>query len=230
METPGRLRPARPAVREAALPSPARYRARRCCLAPNRFTLAAVQPEIRFRVPGWVDETVGWDRIYSTDDERAALAIELARRNVTKRTGGPFGAAVFESGTGRVVSAGINLVVPANNSSLHAEVVAFMLAQAKLGSYSLAGTEGRRYEVVTSCEPCAMCLGATLWSGVQRIVCCATGDDARDLAFDEGPVFPESWSYLEDRGIEVVRGIRGHEARAVMETYRELDGVIYNAT
>ncbi|MCC6745295.1 MAG: nucleoside deaminase, partial [Acidobacteria bacterium] len=46
-------------------------------------------------MPGWVDETVGWDRIYSTDDERAALAIELARRNVTKRTGGPFGAAVF---------------------------------------------------------------------------------------------------------------------------------------
>lgn len=189
-----------------------------------------MQPEIRFRVPTWIDETVDWDRTFATDDERAALAIELARRNIVERTGGPFGAAVFESGTGRIVSAGVNLVVPTNNSSLHAEVVAFMLAQARLGRYSLAECDGTRYEVVSSCEPCAMCLGATLWSGVQRLVCCASGEDARELAFDEGPVFSESWRYLADRGIEVVRGIRRDEARAVMETYCELDGVIYNAT
>lgn len=181
-------------------------------------------------MPRWVDDSVDWNRAYATDEDRAGVAIALASRNVSEGTGGPFGAVVFASDSGRVVSAGVNLVVPLNNSSLHAEVVAFMLAQARLGRYSLAGGIGDRHELVTSCEPCAMCLGATLWSGVHRVVCCATGDDARELAFDEGPVFPESWSYLADRGIEIVRGLRRNEARAVMEAYREHDGVIYNAT
>lgn len=189
-----------------------------------------MQPEIRISVPRWVDECVDWQRAYSTDDERAELAISLARRNVAEGTGGPFGAVVIASTTGLVVSAGVNRVVPLNNSSLHAEVVAFMLAQARLGRYSLAGSDDERYELVTSCEPCAMCLGATLWSGVHRLVCGATGEDARELAFDEGPVFSESWRYLADRGVEIVRQVRRDEARAVMETYCELNGIIYNAT
>ncbi len=181
-------------------------------------------------MPRWVDDSVDWNRAYATDEDRVEVAIALARHNVAEGTGGPFGAAVFDSGTGQVVSAGVNLVVPLNNSTLHAEIVAFMLAQARLGRYSLGGSDGGRFELVTSCEPCAMCLGATLWSGVQRVVCSATGEDARKLAFDEGPVFPESWRYLADRGIEIVRGVRRDEARAVMEAYRDLDGVIYNAT
>lgn len=180
-------------------------------------------------MPKWVDEAVDWEHVFATDDERAELVIHLARRNVEERTGGPFGAAVFESESGRIVSAAVNIVVPSNNSALHAEVVALMLAQQRLGTYSLAGRDSGRLELVSSCEPCAMCLGATLWSGVQRLVCCASGDDARELAFDEGPVFTESWSYLENRGIATVRGIRRAEARAVMEGYCELDGVIYNA-
>lgn len=188
-----------------------------------------MQPELRIAVPRWVDDSVDWNHVHATDEDRAGVAIALARRNVAEGTGGPFGAAVFDSASGRIVSAGVNLVVPLNNSSLHAEVVAFMLAQARLGRYSL-GDDGGRYELVTSCEPCAMCLGATLWSGVHRVVCCATGDDARGLAFDEGPVFAESWSYLDARGIEIVRGVRREEARAVMKAYRDVDGVIYNAT
>lgn len=181
-------------------------------------------------MPRWVDDSVDWNRAYALDEDKAGVAISLSRRNVAEGTGGPFGAAVFDSASGRVVSAGVNLVVPLNNSSLHAEVVAFMLAQARLGRYSLAESDGRRFELVTSCEPCAMCLGATLWSGVQRLVCCATGEDARELAFDEGPVFAESWSYLAARGVEIVKGVRRDEARAVMEAYCSLDGVIYNAT
>jgi tRNA(Arg) A34 adenosine deaminase TadA len=85
------------------------------------------------------------------------------------------------------------------------------------------------HELVTSCEPCAMCLGATLWSGVKRVVCGATRDDARRLQFEEGPVFPESWRYVETRGIAVVRNVLREEARAVMELYRTKRGAIYNA-
>ncbi|HET9276243.1 MAG TPA: hypothetical protein VFN96_09245, partial [Gemmatimonadales bacterium] len=104
----------------------------------------------------------------------------------------------------------------------------FMLAQARVGQFSLAAPGLPAHELVTSCDPCAMCLGAVLWSGVRRVVCGADRDDAARLAFDEGPVFPESYRYLEARGIEIVRGVLREEARAVLELYRESGGEIYN--
>ena len=157
------------------------------------------------------------------------LAIAVARWNVLEGTGGPFGAAVFERDSGRLVAVGMNLVVPLGNSSLHAEMVAFMMAQARLGSFTLAGDGMPVHELATSCEPCAMCLGATLWSGVRRVVCGATRDDALRLRFDEGPVFEASYAYLAERGIAVERGRLRAEAAAVLALYRERAGVIYNA-
>jgi len=74
-----------------------------------------------------------------------------------------------------------------------------------------------------------MCLGAALWSGARRIVCGAGREDAAGLGFEEGPVFPESYRYLEARGIEIVRGILADEARAVFDLYRQQQGLIYNA-
>jgi tRNA(Arg) A34 adenosine deaminase TadA len=73
-----------------------------------------------------------------------------------------------------------------------------------------------------------MCLGTTLWSGVQRVVYGAAREDASILSFEEGPVFPESYKYLEDRGIEIVRNVMRDEARAVLELYRARSGKIYN--
>nr|MBA3258060.1 nucleoside deaminase [Gemmatimonadales bacterium] len=78
------------------------------------------------------------------------------------------------------------------------------------------------------CEPCAMCLGATLWSGVRRLVCGATREDAAALGFDEGPVFPESYAYLESRGIEVIRSVLREDAAAVLDLYQRSGGPIYN--
>jgi hypothetical protein len=41
-------------------------------------------------------------------------------------------------------------------------------------------------------------------------------------------VFPESYKYLEDRGIQIVRNVLRDEARAVLELYRTTSGKIYN--
>ena len=122
----------------------------------------------------------------------------------------------------------MNSVVRLNNCTLHGEMVALMMAQTRLGSYTLRGESIPAHELVTSCDPCAMCLGAVLWSGVRRVVCGASRDDARRLDFDEGPVFPESYSYLAARGIEIVRGVCRDEANAVLELYRAWGGRIYN--
>jgi tRNA(Arg) A34 adenosine deaminase TadA len=176
-------------------------------------------------LPDWVADVVDWSRPLADDDERMGLAIELARRNVEAESGGPFGAVVVDVEDGSLLGVGVNRVMPLGNSLLHAETVAVMGAQARVGSFSLAD---RPRELHASCAPCAMCLGATHWSGVVRLVCGATREDAEALGFDEGPVFDESYRYLERHGIEVVHGIRREEAAEVMQTYLDRGGPIYN--
>jgi tRNA(Arg) A34 adenosine deaminase TadA len=156
------------------------------------------------------------------------LAIDVARKNIERGDGGPFGAAIFEADSGRLISVGMNSVVRYNNCTLHGEMVAFMMAQQRVGSFTLKSASLPAHELHTSCEPCAMCLGATLWSGVRRVVYGAAREDASRLNFEEGPVFPESYKYLEDRGIEIVRNVLRDEARAVLDEYRAGSGKIYN--
>ena len=186
-------------------------------------------PRIAVEYPAWVGNLVDWDAPLPTDPDRMRLAVALARENVRSGTGGPFGALVVERMSGRIVSIGVNSVLRYNNSVLHGEVVAIMMAQARLRSYTLHGDGMPEHELVTSCEPCAMCLGAVHWSGVRRLVCGATREDATTNDFDEGPVFPESYRYLEANGIEIVRGVLRDEARAVLREYRERGGEVYNA-
>ena len=184
---------------------------------------------LRIDVPAWAAAREEDTRRYATDEDRMRVAIELAAANVSNGAGGPFGAAIFESESGRLVSIGVNTVVRLSNSALHAEMVAFMRAQARVGTYSLASPGLPSHTLYSSCDPCAMCLGAALWAGVRRIVCGATRQDAVALRFDEGPVFPESYAYLVRRGIEVVHCVLRDEARATLEHYRARGGVIYNA-
>ncbi|MBA3657564.1 MAG: nucleoside deaminase, partial [Gemmatimonadaceae bacterium] len=138
------------------------------------------------------------------------------------------GSAIFECESGRLVAVGMNSVVRLNNCILHGETFAFMMAQQVTESFTLNSPSLPRHELHTSCEPCAMCLGATLWSGVRRVVYAATREDATILNFEEGPVFPASYKYLEDRGIEIVRNVLRDEAKAVLELYRSRSGKIYN--
>ena len=180
---------------------------------------------LQISLPAWVEPQVATWLPATTDAERMRQVIALARENVTRATGGPFAAAVFERATGKLVAAGVNSVTRLNNSVLHAEVLALMLAQARRGTFTLREPAT---ELVTSCAPCAMCLGAILWSGVTRVVCGAGREDAHRVAFDEGPVFPESYRYLQERGIEIVHEVLRAEARAVLDLYRQQGGQIYN--
>mmetsp|Transcript_28539 Transcript_28539/g.63469 ORF Transcript_28539/g.63469 Transcript_28539/m.63469 type:complete len:238 (-) Transcript_28539:118-831(-) len=190
-------------------------------------------------LPSWVSEGDYYSRTYETDEEMMALAVHLSAKNVAENTGGPFGSAIFkrnvDTGRAELVSVGMNRVVPLHNSTLHGETVAIQLAQGKLKSFALSpeldGEGGKRqfqYELFTSCEPCAMCLGATLWSGVSRLVCAATKADALEIGFDEGPVYEKSYDHLKQAGIEVTRRVLEKEAGDVLREYGRV-GVIYNA-
>jgi tRNA(Arg) A34 adenosine deaminase TadA len=186
-------------------------------------------PRIVIDHPAWLDGTVDWDLRLPPGEPRMRWVIGLVREQVRRGTGGPFAAAIFEHESGRLVGVGLNRVVPMNNCCLHAEVVAIMTAQARLESYSL-GLDGMpAHELVTSCDPCAMCVGAAFWSGVRRVVAGADRDDAMALGFDEGPVFPETYAYLAERGVQVERGVCRAEAAEALAGYLQRGGEIYNA-
>jgi len=186
-------------------------------------------PSIEIRLPDWIADAVpDPQRTYPTIADRMALVIDLARRNVDAQTGGPFGAGIFEAQTGRLVAPGVNRVIPGNCSIAHAEVTAIMLAQKMRGTYDLGAAGVPPMELVSSTEPCAMCLGAVVWSGVRQLVCGARGEDAQSIGFDEGPKASNWVAALEDRGITVIRDVARKEAAAVLERYVNKGGLIYN--
>jgi tRNA(Arg) A34 adenosine deaminase TadA len=191
------------------------------------MTLPPPVLSVSVTLPDWVTSIVDFDAVYGTDRDRMRLAVRLSRENVERGTGGPFGAAVFERQSGRLVAVGVNEVMTLRNSTVHAEMVALQCAEQRVRSYSLHEARAE-HDLFTSCAPCAMCLGATLWSGVTRLVAAADREDAERAAFDEGPVFAESYAYLRARGITVVRGFLREEAAAVIEQYRRMGGVAYN--
>lgn len=155
------------------------------------------------------------------------FVIRLAEENI-QRAGGPFGAAVFDA-QGQPIAVGVNLVEQGQCSILHAEMVALILAQQRLGRYDLSHGGQAFYELVTSTEPCAMCLGAIPWAGVRRVVCGARDENARAIGFDEGAK-PMDWvAALADRGIEVVQDVLRAEAVALLRRYQQQGGHLYNA-
>lgn len=186
-------------------------------------------PDVTLRLPGWVEEILDTGRTYLATEDRMRLAVDLARGNIRHGTGGPFGAAIFDGASGRLLAPGVNLVVSAGCSVAHAEMVAIMVAQQRVGSFDLGGPRQPPYELVTSTEPCAMCFGAVPWSGVRHLVCGARDEDARGCGFDEGAKISEWATELEKRGISVRRDVLREEAAAVLKEYATGGGQIYNA-
>ena len=180
-------------------------------------------------LPTWVRDLPPLDpRAHLTD--RMELVLDLAMRNVERNTGGPFAAAVFEQESGRLVSVGVNRVVPESCSVAHAEVLAIALAQASIGTYDLGGPGQPRLQLVSSSQMCAMCLGAVVWSGLAEVVYSTTsGDVIATVGFDEGPTPPDYTHQLSHRGISVVAGVMRDEGLAVLRRYVASDGVVYNA-
>ncbi|HLT15087.1 MAG TPA: nucleoside deaminase [Acidimicrobiales bacterium] len=181
---------------------------------------------LRIEGPDWLDDlprpALGPG---AADEDRMAWVLDVLDRQVAERTGGPFAAAVFGGPDGAVLGVGVNRVEPTATCVAHAEVLALAEATQRVGRYSLAGTGS---VLVTSTEPCAMCLGALVWGGVDRVVCAAADADARAVGFDEGDK-PADWvAALGRRGIEVVHDVHRDRAVAAMRRYVEQGGTVYN--
>ena len=188
-----------------------------------------IASSLNIALPPWLAERAAACGSMADSDARMTFVIDLARRNVEANCGGPFAAAVFEVASGRLLAAATNLVVASACSAAHAELLALSLAQQAVGSYDLGAPGHPACELVGSAEPCLMCCGAVLWSGIRRLVYAATDADVRAIGFDEGPKHPHWIEELRRRGIEVSGEVLRPQAQAVLAAYRERGGVVYNS-
>jgi guanine deaminase len=111
------------------------------------------------------------------DAQWLSEAVDLALMNVTGG-GGPFGALIIRDGA--VLATGVNAVTTTNDPTAHAEVVAIRTACRTIGDFRLIGCV-----LVTSCEPCPLCLAAALWARVERVIYAADRHDAARGGFDD---------------------------------------------
>jgi guanine deaminase len=124
-------------------------------------------------------------------------AVDDAVRNVAGG-GGPFGALVVRGG--EVIATGVNQVTSSLDPTAHAEVVAIRAACQAIGDFKLTGCV-----LVSSCEPCPLCISAALWARVDRVVFAADRDDAAAAGFDDREFYElfgkprEDWSLSVDR-------------------------------
>jgi tRNA(Arg) A34 adenosine deaminase TadA len=187
--------------------------------------------EFDLTLPEWVSETLlGTPELLPSVHERMNLVLQLARRNFENDTGGPFAAAVFELISGKLISVGVNRVVPSNCSSAHAEIMALSLAQRALGTYDLGGSGRQAHQLVVNWRPCAMCFGALPWAGIRSLVIAGSGDELEALTgFDEGPIHPAWANELERRGIEVIQDVLRQEAWTLFRDFAASGRAVYNA-
>jgi tRNA(Arg) A34 adenosine deaminase TadA len=188
-----------------------------------------VRSGVRVDMPAWLSKVAARlpDRL-ETAESRMEVAIALSRQNLVEESGGPFGALVVARDSGRVMALAVNRVEPASCSAAHAEILALSLAQQHCAAWNLAEAGLGPVELITSCEPCAMCLGAIPWSGVVSVVCGASKEDAEAAGFDEGDR-PAAWvDGLAARGITVTCGVLRREAAEVLGRYRRSGHTIYS--
>lgn len=139
-----------------------------------------------------------------------AEAVEMARRNVLDG-GGPFGALVVDGE--RVVGAGVNRVTRDNDPTAHAEVTAIRAACLSRGDFRLDGTV-----LYSSCEPCPLCLSASLWARVDRVVYAADRHDAARGGFDDLE-FYELFARHRDSWPTEVRAVPTQDASAPFDAW-----------
>lgn len=187
--------------------------------------------EFTLSLPDWaIAENKALPSHITSTEEQIRHVIRFSRLNFENGTGGPFAAGVFERDTGKVVVIGVNRVVAHNCSSAHAEVMTLSVAQKLLGTWDLGGAGMPVYQFVVNWRPCAMCFGATLWSGVRSLVIAGSGPELEDITgFDEGPIHPDWENELAKRGVSLTNNVLRDEAIAVYKAFAASQSLVYNA-
>lgn len=107
-----------------------------------------------------------------TDKEYMAIAIELSKKAYY-----PYGAIIVRNN--EIIGRSDTETPISKTAYSHAELRAIEDAMENLGGY-LCAEGGEGATIYSSCEPCAMCMGAILYTGIERLVYGATLEDSKE--------------------------------------------------
>ena len=135
---------------------------------------------------------------------------------------GPFLAAIYQGD--KLIAKCANSVVMDNCSNHHAEINTIRAAQESLKTYDLAPYN---LDLYVTAEPCMMCLGAIMWSGVRSVFYGVPSDAVEKITgFDEG--FKPNWfDEFNKRGIGVWGNIEPELGKDVLKKYTQDGNTVY---
>ena len=139
-----------------------------------------------------------------------------------ERGHGPFLAAVYQND--KLIAKCANTVVMDNCSNHHAEINTIRAAQAELKTYGLAPYN---LDLYVTAEPCMMCIGAIMWSGIKNVYYGVPSKIVEQITgFDEG--FKPNWfDEFKKRGINVYGNIETDLGKKVLEKYMDSKHIVY---
>ena len=173
-----------------------------------------------------ISEIISNEEIDIKKVERAKkiiLELQSKLQEYVKAGSGPFVAAIYDE-MGNKISETANSVVKESCSNNHAEMNAIKAAQQKLKAYDLSKYNLSLY---VTAEPCIMCLGGIMWSGIKNIYYGVTSSDVEKITgFDEG--FKPNWlDEFKKRGITVYGNIEAEVGKLELQKYVQNGNIIY---
>lgn len=116
--------------------------------------------------------------------EYMKLADEQAKINLKHnfQDGGPFGAVIVKDG--KIIAKARNQVLKKKDATAHAEIMVIRKASKRLKTHDLSNCI-----LYTSCEPCPMCLAASIWANIKEIYYGNTKKDADEIGFRDDFIY-----------------------------------------
>lgn len=167
------------------------------------------------------NEEINITKVKKAEEIISGLQKELSKNIETGA--GPFLAAIYDENN-NLIAKETNSVINENCSNNHAEINTIRKAEEKFGTYDLSPYNLSLY--VTS-EPCIMCLGAIMWSGIKNVYYGVPSKRVEEITgFDEG--FKPDWlEEFKNRGITVYGKIAQEEGEEILINYVKSGKKVY---
>ncbi|MCR4881094.1 MAG: nucleoside deaminase [bacterium] len=150
---------------------------------------------------------------------------EMCEQNIIAQDAGygPFCAAISDKDD-NIISIAHNSVIVENSSVCHAEINAIKQIQVQYNTYDLSSYD---LSICITAEPCIMCIGAIMWSGIKRVYYGMSSKEVEKISgFIEG--YKPDWeNYFQKIGIDVVGGIEVDDCKKALENYVKKNNPIY---
>lgn len=136
------------------------------------------------------------------------LAVEAA-----EKSGTPYGATIIDT-EGNLLAVCGNTVQKDNDATAHAEMNVIRQAQQKIGSRKLASCT-----IFTTVEPCPMCMGAVVWSGITKVFYGASISDVTGTGGNQIMITSEEIASKSFSEITVEGGVLRDECVGLLRRY-----------